>query len=151
MKNIVLIVTLLLSSFANADFAYTEYKPGTIRSAISALDIETELDYLFEMGTYKYLISAKYTGNNRKITEPVKNYIVKWARATGKPKETENLFRYEVEIEQERNLYWLPLQEQLFEPFIKEVEAGGSVSLYIMTLGALKQNPILGINEFSAN
>lgn len=78
-------------------------------------------------------------------------FIEKWVKALGHPEEYSTMFKYEVEIEQNGQLYWLPLQNGLVDAFATEVCGGCKVSLYIMTAGSIKQRRVFFINEFKAN
>ncbi len=149
MKYILLFFIIICNSVF-AEFDYSRYRIATIDEAIENLSVDPRADYYFEAGSFKYSSLVKYTGVHRNTIKETQDFIQKWVKTLGHPKEYAELFPFEVEFEQNGNFYWLPIQETLVQPFADEVQANGTVKLFIMTAGAVNQRPIFLINEFQA-
>ena len=139
---------LFASALAHAEFDYSSYKVEDFRNAVSALEKDSNVDYFVETNFAKYRVSAKYTGKMRTINPNTRRLIIQWARALQLPKEYQEQLSYEVQIESEGELYWLPIQTNIIEPFSKEVKVNTTVSLYIVAIGSMKLIPVFGICEF---
>jgi len=60
------------------------------------------------------------------------------------------MFKQQMEIKEDKQLYWMPIQDVLVAPFKKEVTAGGQVDLYVLLMGAYRRAPVFAVSEFDA-
>jgi hypothetical protein len=151
MNRFAIVLTMILSVDAFGDFNYDRYEPASLETASANMYVDPRADYFIEAGEFKYLSAGLFTGNYRESLLETSQFIEKWVKALGHPEEYSTMFKYEVEIEQNGQLYWLPLQNGLVDAFATEVCGGCKVSLYIMTAGSIKQGRVFFINEFKAN
>jgi hypothetical protein len=130
------------------DFDYKAYRPSSMSGAVAEHQKNPAVDFLVETGNFKYAVGGTYTGRHRETATPTRELIRRWVKALRQPKEYETLFDHEVEVESGGKKYWLPIQNPMVQSFASEVQAGGSVKLYIMLLGATKDTWVFAINEF---
>ena len=150
MKLMYVILISFISFSAYADFDYSSYKVEKYENAVSALEKDASVDYFIETNFSKYRVSVKYTGKTRLIAKKPKELVTRWVHSLQLPIEYQEKLSHEIQIESNGLQYWLPIQENLVESFLKEVKINSSVYLYIVSIGSIKLIPVFGICEFEA-
>ncbi len=141
----------LLAGASFGEFDHSRYEVLTIEEAVTRdLQPAPEAQFFYEMGTYKYAVIVRYTGNHRNTIYETKELLDRWVKSRGLPIEYLDLFPFEIEVSENENRYWLPIQRPLVQPFANEVPKDREVKLFIMAVGARSGRPIYIINEFIA-
>jgi hypothetical protein len=125
----------------------SDYKASSLAVAWSQSAVLKGADYTVEPKLAKYSVEAVYTGEHREMTAERRTLIRGWASAVGQPKFAE-MFDFEIAVRSENKVFWLPIQNALAEPFANEVENGARLKLYIVYIGAVKDDRIFLLNEF---
>ena len=132
------------------DFDYSAYKDSSIAAAGSDLGIDPETTWWLDAAHAKFHTIATFTGKFRPVEPGTKSLIDKWAVAMGHDPELAAMFSSEIEVSQDGQLYWLPIQKILVEPLKSEVKPGHETHVYIILIGAYKLAPVFGVSEFNA-
>lgn len=98
----------------------------------------------------RYRTRATFTGNTRPLSGDVRMLVRLWRQAMQHPPAYDQLFVSEVEVMQDGQRYWMPIQQPLMAPFIAEVHKGHPVTLYVLLLGGIDGMPVLTVSEFQA-
>jgi len=149
----ILLPTLLFSVAtlaAGADFDYDAYQPAKLSDVAKSLDVDPRADYWFAADYPRYHVQATFTGKVRPIDPGVRTFIESWIKTTGHPLADIGMFKQQVEIKEDKQLYWMPIQEVLVAPFKKEVTVGGQVDLYVLLMGAYRRAPVFAVSEFDS-
>jgi hypothetical protein len=153
MRLIQFAAALMLSvTFAASAFDYEAYKPVELAAVepkpkkLSGANLHIYLDAAHP----RYRTTARFTGNVRNQNSTRKAFIHYWVKAMQHPKEWESLFELEVEVTQNNRTWWLPIQRQLAESFRQEVAGGEEVELFVLLMGAVNDEAVFSISEFSA-
>ena len=109
---------------------------------------DAEADYTIEAGNFQYEVIATWTGKHRELRASTLGLIERWVKALRKSPDVAKLFEHEVELSAGGVSYWLPIQNSLVEPFVREVQPQARLKLFIMYIGALKSDKLFIINEF---
>ena len=149
---VVLVLLLMMGgmSASCADFDYSAYKPAQLSDISGSLQIDSRGGASFIDGHPRYHSQATFTGRIRPTDAGLRNYIRLWVKAMGHPPAYGEVFKRQVEIEQDAVRYWMPIQDVLVEPFKKEVIAGGRADLYLLLMGTYKRLPVFAVSEFDA-
>lgn len=145
---IALLLLLACTSAAAQPFDYDAYHPAALAQIVSALPPHPA-DWLAE-GETRFRTQVTLTGSFRPVAKARQNYIASWAKAMGHPAETASVFNQEVEIEQAKTRYWMPIQQVLVEQLQTEVPAGAPVELYVLLMGTQADQPVFAVSEFDA-
>ena len=129
-------------------FDYDAYHPAALAQIVSALPPHPA-DWLAE-GETRFRTEVTLTGSFRPVAKTRQDYIASWAKAMGHPAETASVFNQEVEIEQAKTRYWMPIQQVLVEQLQTEVPAGAPVELYVLLMGTQADQPVFAVSEFDA-
>lgn len=148
MKLLYAILLSLVSLFAFGDFDYDSYKIEKYEDAVFALEKSAQVDYFIESNFAKYRVAVKYAGHIREIAEEPKDLVARWVHSLQLPSEYKEQLTHEIQIEYNGIQNWLPIQQALVEPFLKEVKSDSTVELYVVAIGALKLVPVFAICEF---
>ena len=130
--------------------SWTDYLPSTLAKAWSEATIIEGVDTTVETLNIKYVVQANYTGEQRDITDARHDLLRRWAKTNGHPADTADTFKHEVRLRAGSATHWLPIQNSLVGPFVKEVSAGSRVRLFIMYVGAVRDDRVFIVNEFEA-
>lgn len=149
MRLLALSILLIVALPASANFDDSTYPAGSLAVILSELPpVAFETDWFIDTASTKRRVTVTFTGNTRPIRKDHKELINRWARSLGIDPMIANLFETEIEVQEGEKTFWLPVQQQLMEPFRKEVEADSIVELYVLLLGGLRNDAIFAINEF---
>jgi len=132
-------------------FNYSSYQTAQLSDAASSFELDPESDYMVDAAMRKYHVEATFTGNVRPIGSGLGKFISGWARALNIPPHIPGMFNTAVEIRQGSTTLWMPIQDGLLDPFVKEVPPNSKVHVFILLLGAHNQAPVFVINEFHAD
>lgn|SRR5579872_694107 len=142
---------LLIGSALYAD--WSDYKAVSLSEAWAqagvAPDQSTE-SYIGAPQQFKFLVRTVYTGQIRRIAERRSELIVHWGKAMGTPDFTSR-FENEIQVRADGLTIWLPIQESLMREFLQEAKAGAPLNVWIMYIGAAKQDRVFLINDFEAD
>lgn len=141
-------LTLACAAASAQPFDYAAYHPAALAQIISALPPHPA-DWFAE-GETRFRTSVTFTGSFRPVAKARQDYIAGWAKAMGHPVETASVFNQEVEIEQAKTRYWMPIQQVLVEQLQTEVPAGAPVELYVLLMGTQADQPVFAVSEFDA-
>ncbi len=87
--------------------------------------------YYSAMESFRFL--GKYTGNKRNVKPKTKSSIKNVLKLrTGKPEIIDDLVSQEIEIKVGDLTFWMPIQNQLIEPFLDEVSVGKDILIYAL-------------------
>ena len=137
--------------FVNALFSgqqtpdWSDYKSSSLQNAWSVAYIIKGADYTIEAGDMKFAVPATYTGERREIGKLRRELLRRWSKTLQHPAD---FFEHEIQVRAGNDLYWLPLQSPLLQPFIQEAPAGSSIRLFIMYIGANAEDRLFVVNEF---
>lgn len=145
---IALLLLLACTTAAAQSFDYDAYRPATLAQIVSSLPPHPA-DWLAE-GETRFRTKVTFTGSFRPVAKARQDYIAGWAKAMGHPAETATVFEQEVEIEQAKTRYWMPIQQVLVEQLQTEVPAGAPVELYVLLMGTQADQPVFAVSEFDA-
>ncbi len=98
---------------------------------------------------FKFAVEAVYTGQIRRIECARAGLILTWGKAMGTPEFTDR-FENEIQVRAAGLTVWLPIQESLMNEFSHEARAGAWLNLWIMYIGAAKQDRVFLVNDFEA-
>jgi|HubBroStandDraft_6_1064221.scaffolds.fasta_scaffold716667_2 hypothetical protein len=98
---------------------------------------------------FKFAVKAVYTGHIRKIEGGRQALIANWGKAMGTPDFTSR-FENEIQVTADGLTVWLPIQESLMNEFSQEAKPGASLNLWMMYIGAARQDRVFLVNDFEA-
>ena len=101
-----------------------------------------------ETTNVKYRVETVYTGEHRELMPQRVDLLRRWLKALRHPDEVGSMFAHEVQIRSGAQLYWLPLQNALLEPFAQNAKNGDRLQLHIMYIGAVASDRVFVINRF---
>ena len=127
---------------------WSAYKPVSVAQAWSEAHIVEGTDYTIETANVKYTVEAKYTGQHRELVAARKELLRRWAKSLRHPPEFATMFEHEIQIKADEQVYWLPIQNPLVEPFAAEAIVGSEVRLRIMYIGATLNEQVFVVNSF---
>jgi hypothetical protein len=143
MNRTILSISLFISSFIYSQNAFENRdKDYTYRDARKIIQGETEYakevekdttqgHYYVAMEKFRFL--AEFTGNERKIESDVFNSMIRVLKIkTGNSDILNELVSREYEFDIGNSKIWMPIQDQLLEPFKSEVKKGEKVLLYCL-------------------
>jgi hypothetical protein len=141
---------LAISGLLHADWA--DYKAVSLSEAWAQAGVvpdQSTDSYIGAPQQFKFLVKTVYTGRIRRIGERRSDLIASWGRAMGTPDFTSR-FENEIQVRAEGLTVWLPIQESLMREFGQEAKAGAPLNLWIMYIGAAKQDRVFLVNDFEA-
>ncbi len=127
---------------------WSVYRPATLPHAWSAAIILKGVDYTIEAADVKFAVDVQYTGEHREVGANRRELLRRWAKALNHPTHGPEFFTHEIEIRSGNDLFWLPLQNPLLQPFVQETAGGSRLRLFIMYIGATRDDRVFIINEF---
>lgn len=149
MRPLALSILLIVALPASANFDDSTYPAGSLAATVSQLPpVAFETDWFINTASTKRRVTVTFTGSTRPIRKDHKQLIDRWAKSLRIDPMIAELFETEIEVQEADKTYWLPVQQQLMEPFRKEVVADSFVELYVLLLGGLKNDAIFAVNEF---
>lgn len=108
----------------------------------------------FTLKNYGYLLLVKYLGENRKVSNEKKEFLDYFFKTIGIYEKAKDLYTHEVLVETDAGKSWLPIQNELFDYWIKELKNGDLALIYIRAYGSLGNDPenkwIFPINSFNS-
>ena len=151
MNKLLITIILFLPSLCLAEFTFSAYTPGTIADVISSIDKNMiSSDIFIEAANIKRTVLVTYTGKHREANDKLNNFILSWVKALKHNPDILKSYSFEIEVMENTNKYWLPIQNTLTQDFVNEVSPNKQVELYIMLLGGYKNHPVFSINGFQA-
>jgi hypothetical protein len=127
---------------------WSAYKPASVAQAWSEAHIVEGSDYTIEAANVKYTVEAKYTGQHRELVAARNELLRRWAKSLSHPPEFATMFEHEIQIKADKQIYWLPIQNSLVEPFAAEAIVGSRLRLRIMYIGATRNERVFVVNGF---
>jgi hypothetical protein len=151
-KTIVLALSLAFAITAASadDFDDSSYRAGELVDAVAGLEIDPRADYWLDASHAKYNTDVTFTGAIRPIDLGVKRLIVMWTTALRHPESVSAAFKQEVQVSQDGQTYWMPIQDVLVEPWEEEMHEGSRANVYLLLMGAHERAPVFTIAGFSA-
>lgn len=143
MKKLILIILVLISNSIYSQKGYEDWDKN-YRIENPENIIQNELNYAEKVenkeieGSYyvameKFRFIALFTGNKRNINAEVYNSMRRvFKLKTGKSDVLNGLVTKEFEFIIGKSKIWMPIQNQLIEPFQSEVSKGSKVLLYCL-------------------
>jgi hypothetical protein len=151
MKALVRLAGLLVISGAlRAD--WSDYKEVSLSEAWAQAGVAPDQSTDTFIGApqqFKFFVKTVYTGRVRRITQGRSELIVNWGKAMGTPEFTHR-FENEIQVSANGLTVWLPIQESLMSEFEQEAKAGAPLDVWIMYIGAVKQDRVFLVNDFEA-
>lgn len=92
-----------------------------------------------------------FLGEVRNIKPDHSSLIEMWGKSLGM--DTAMLaktYKKEIKVRENRQTYWLPIQEILVPHLKREVKKNGEVMLFMVYIGTTGKTPVLLVNEFRA-
>ncbi len=141
---------LLISGGLHAD--WSDYKEVSLSEAWAQAGVSPDQSTDSFIGApqqFKFAVKAVYTGRIRKIAGGRSVLIANWGRAMGTPEFT-NRFENEIQVSADGLTVWLPIQESLMNEFSQEAKPGALLNLWMMYIGAARQDRVFLVNDFEA-
>lgn len=130
------------------DFNHDAYAPRKLAEVAADMQIDPRAQIYIDVALPKISTDVVFTGNHRRTAENVVRLIDAWVRALRLPTEYASMFSFEVEMRQDGEVYWMPIQNQLLQGFVDDVRPGTSITLRAMLIGAENHVPVFVINAF---
>jgi hypothetical protein len=92
-----------------------------------------------------------FLGEVRNIQPEHRSLIELWGKSLGM--DTTMLaktYKKEIKVQENRQTYWLPVQEILVPYLKREVKKNGEVMLFMVYIGRTGKTPVILVNEFRA-
>lgn len=150
MRSILVILLATFSLSASAAFDRSAYEPISLKEASARMNVAPRANYYLDAAHSRYQSEGIYTGRSRSLTPELKEFIAIWVKSFGHPVSYAEMFPLEIQIKQQGQLYWLPIQDSLVESFTTEMKAGKKVQLYVLLMGARDHAPVFAISAFTA-
>jgi hypothetical protein len=147
---LVIVFTVPLYSGDVSAFSWEDYKPNSMAKAIADHPYDPSADEWFEGGNFKYIVRVVFMGKFRAISPDTERFLVDWGKAFNHS-DVVKIFKQEVLVQEQGKEYWLPIQESLVQPLIKEATSGQTINLYIFLAGKYKRTHIYLVNEFQVD
>ena len=128
---------------------WSAYRTATLRHAWSAATVLEGADYTIEAAEVKFAVDVHYTGQHREVAADRRELLKRWAKALNHPAYGPEFFTHEIEVRSGNDAFWLPLQNPLLNPFVQETTDGSRLRLFIMYVGATRDDRVFIINEFT--
>jgi hypothetical protein len=141
---------LLISGGLYAD--WSDYKPVSLSEAWAQAGVvpdQSTDSFIGAPQQFKFLVKTVYTGRIRRIAGRRSDLIASWGKAMGTPDFTSR-FENEIQVRADGLTVWLPIQESLMREFGQEAKPGAPLNLWIMYIGAAKQDRVFLVNDFEA-
>jgi hypothetical protein len=90
-----------------------------------------------------------FLGKVRNIRPDRSSLIDMWGKSSGVDTAAGN-FKKEIQVRENDQTYWLPIQEILVSYFKRDVKNNGEVMLFMVYIGTKGKTPVFLINEFRA-
>jgi hypothetical protein len=129
---------------------WNDYKPSSLKDAWRAGTILEGSDHTFETTNVKFAVEGTFTGRHREVGTARRQLLRRWAKVLNHPPQVAEMFEHEIEVRSDGELYWLPLQNALLQPFVDEARDGTRLRLFIMYVGATREDRLFVVNEFEA-
>ena len=142
---------LVISGGLRAD--WSDYKEVSLSEAWAQAGVvpDQSVDtYVGAPQQFKFRVKTVYTGQIRRIAGRRSDFIVSWGKAMDTPEFTRR-FENEIQVSADGLTVWLPIQESLMNEFVHEAKAGAQLNVWIMYIGAAKQDRVFLVNDFEAN
>jgi hypothetical protein len=142
-----LLLIFLLPQVLGAD--WEDYKPNIIaRLIIDYSEYYKDKGFFYTPGI-PFTTTVTYLGNTRKILPERSTFIEMWLKTYSMNPDLAKTFNQEILIDEDGNKYWLPIQHVLIPYLNKEVMASDKVILYVRFAGAINNDCVFLVNEFS--
>ena len=126
---------------------WSAYRPASVAQAWADAVVLHGATRTIETAEVKYAVETTYAGEHRPLETQRRYLLEQWAKALQQSPISE-MFSHEIRIRSGAEVYWLPLQNALLEPFAAEMQAGDRVRLHIMYIGAIGSERVFIINRF---
>jgi hypothetical protein len=128
---------------------WSAYQSATVAQAWTEAAIVKGATHTIETIDVKYRVETVYTGEHRELIPQRRDLLRRWVKALRHPDEVGSMFAHEIQIRSGEQLYWLPLQNLLLEPFARDAKNGDRLHLHIMYIGAVGSDRVFVINRFA--
>jgi len=142
---------LVIGGGLHAD--WSDYKAVSLSEAWAQAGVapdQTTDSFIGAPQQFKFAVKAVYTGHIRKIVGGRSALIANWGRAMGTPEFTSR-FENEIQVSADGLTVWLPIQESLMNEFSQEAKPGALLDLWMMYIGAARQDRVFLVNDFEAS
>ena len=147
-RTLLLLFFVFASPVAAQEFDYAAYQPATL-SEVAASAGEHAAAWFAE-GHPRYRTRVTFTGRVRPTPADTAQFIVEWVKANGHPPAYADVFEQEIELTQDGNAYWMPIQDVLLAPLTAEVRADMPVDVFVLLMGGQGDRLVLAVSEFDA-
>lgn len=140
--------------FSQSQFNYKAYQPSSIAKILHANitqigeALRDTSKTVFGTSMNKYRVTGNYVGSPRKIKFSLRMRIDSWARALGIDNIIYGLFTHEIQLMENGNSYWLPVQKHLVPSIQDDLSKGQVVDLFMVFIGVFRGNPVFLVNNF---
>jgi hypothetical protein len=138
---------------------WSDYEPATL-SDITSKHASHFSNHKVPKGTVAFNLHAGgdpfrstvlFLGEARNIKPDPSSLIKMWGKSLGM--DTAMLaktYKKEIKVRENRQTYWLPVQEVLVLHLKREVKKNGEVMLFMVYIGTTGKTPVILVNEFRA-
>lgn len=152
------LILALFATICSAQDQWDKYQPRTLKELIDLnkeflAGTDSKVHFLFG-DSFPSRVKVVYTGKSRALTKERIEVIDGWSKSRKVPKEIVDLFEKEVLFVENSVEHWLPVQKQVLAYFEEELKPGQKVELFVMWIGARKEQDkvdwVFVVNEFQA-
>jgi len=117
--------------------------------------INTKPNVNFYASTYGYMLLVEYTGEKREISDEKIEYLGMALKTLNLHKNVRDLFKYEVLVKTGSKKYWFPIQTNLYNYWINELNEKDRALIYIRAYGSFEEAKdnmwLFTINSYNSN
>lgn len=149
------IVLLICTAYAVAqDDVLQNYVPGKLVQVTNQFtaSVKKSTDQVFSENSYPIRARVTYAGSSRRLSDKKRSFLARWLKDNEYPSEFLDKYEDEYLFNEDGVEYWLVMQDVVTPHFVEEIKPGGTVDLYTVLLGAVKEdsksNLVILVNEF---
>ena len=144
-------VLMLLTPFLAKAFDYEAYQPVELERVVTKIEVDPNGTTYHIDGAYpRYRSRVTFTGQIRPLAGEVRTLVTYWAASMRHPPAIVELYQSEIEVVQGAERYWMPIQKQLVDAFLKEVDPYGHVTVYVLFMGGIDLTAVFAVSGFAA-
>ena len=140
---VIVIFSVLFSAGASGqEFPWDIFQARTLDEIIAATapGVRPGESGFFATDEMPSKVRVTFTGQSRPIVESRHSFIDDWFGLYNRNKDIAALYQREYLYKEGSREYWLPTSSPITKYFAKELKAGDEVTLYLIRLGAYRQN-----------
>ena len=156
LKILMLLGICLVITPVNAEFDYEAYRQSSF-SDIKAEHMDDLLkagqssQYVVSAATFKYSLPVSFSKELRKLSTGNKTLIAAWQKTLRVPESFVQLYQQEFKVVFGKEIYWIPVQENLLPHMGSELHPGDTFQLYVVVIGAINNKLVFLTTEFSSD